>query len=449
MTRRTRVLGLSTIFVLAYTSSAFAQAAAPAPGKSPSEVAPDAPPTTPTPAAAQATEPAATPAPADAPPAAPVTTPAEVAPAAPPVTPGTFVPLKIENPSATLKLGVLAQPQFEAIGNADPSVGGRSYNLFVRRIRLLAGGTLFGKFEYFVDIDSPNLGKLNGETKSGPLFVQDAYVTWKAAEDLFKIDAGYMLPPLAHNAVQGAGTLYGLDYFGNTFRHNGVFGSPNDIGRDAGVEARGLVLDNHIEYRVGVFQGFRRPATAQPDPNPMNLPRGEAGARNTPRVAGRLQINLLDAETGFFYAGTYLGKKKILSVGASFDAQNDYRHWSIDGFLDMPVGPGVLTAQANVVKWNGHDFITALPNQIAYMAEAGYLIDAVQLSPIVRFEYRNTKTQTKANPDEARYGLGLAYWPYGHNINLKTMFTRIQPKADPVKLDGYNQFQLQWQLYFY
>ncbi len=453
MTRRTRVLGLSTIFVLAYTSSAFAQTAA---GKSPSEVAPDAPPATPTPAA-QAAEPAPAPAPApaDAPPAPPaaVAPPAEVAPPPPPA-PGAFAPLKIETPQATLKLGLLAQPQFEANGNSSPAVSGRSYNLYVRRIRLLAGGTLFGKFEYFFDTDSPNLFKANAETgaKSQGLIVQDAYATWKAADDYFKIDAGYMLVPGAHNALQGAGTLYGLDYFSNSFRHASAFNSGTDVGRDAGVELRGLVLDNHIEYRLGLFQGFRRPSV----PVVAGGPQAETVSRNAPRAAGRLQINFLDAETGFFYAGTYLGKKKVLSVGASYDTQNDYHHWAVDGFLDMPVGPGTLTAQVNFAKWNGGDFIpvqallpAALPSQTAFMAEAGYNIDAAQLSPIVRYELRNIKNQTQGNPDEARYSLGLAYWPYGHNINVKAFFTRVQQKADPAKLDGFNDFQLQWQLYFY
>lgn len=440
MTRRTRVLGLSTIFVLASVASAtsaFAQ------GKPASEVAPDAPPGT-------AAEPATSTTTASGTEPAPVVlaeTPAP-APAPPPPAPGAFTPLKIETPNATLKLGLLAQPQFEANGNMQPNLSGRSYNFFVRRIRLLAGGTLFKNFEYFFDTDSPNLFKGAAETgaKSQGLIVQDAYATWKAAEDYFKIDAGYMLVPGAHNALQGAGTLYGLDYFSNSFRHTGLFNSGTDVGRDAGAQLRGLVLDNHIEYRAGLFQGFRRPRSGT-----------EIESRNSPRFAGRIQINLLEAETGFFYAGTYLGKKKIVSVGASYDTQNHYHHWAVDGFLDLPLGPGTLTAQVNVSKWNSGNFLppnptsgaNQLPSQLAYMAEAGFNFDAAQISPIVRFEYRNMKYQTAGSPDEARYAGGLAYWPYGHNINLKAFFTRVQPKADPAHLDGYNDFQLQWQLYFY
>ncbi|MEO8900303.1 MAG: hypothetical protein ABI488_01765 [Polyangiaceae bacterium] len=50
--------------------------------------------------------------------------------------------------------------------------------------------------------------------------VQDAFVTFKPAANLIKVDAGFMLPPLSHNGVQGAATLYGGDYFVNTFRRN-------------------------------------------------------------------------------------------------------------------------------------------------------------------------------------------------------------------------------------
>jgi hypothetical protein len=272
------------------------------------------------------------------------------------------------------------------------------------------------------------------------------FVTYKPYEDYFKVDAGYMLPPLAHNAVQGATTLYGLDYFANTFRHAGAFGNANDVGRDAGVQLRGVIADGHVEYRAGVFQGLRQAATAT-----------QVNARNGFRYAGRLQLNAFDAETAFFYAGTYLGKKKILSVGASYDFQNDYHHWSVDGFLDMPVGSDGITAQVNFVKWNGDAFLQippvapataptpSLPNQTAFMGEAGYRIGAAEISPIVRFEYRRFVDAAPAK-HEARYGIGAAYWPYGHNINLKVFYNRVQPNTSP---HGFNQVNLQWQLFFY
>ena len=462
MGRKIQVCALSLLGAFGYTTSAFAQAA----GTTKAEASVGVAATEPAPA------PAPAPAAADAPPAAPAPVPAPtvvepapvVTPAAPPETPPptVFDPLKIESKNATLKIGLLLQPQYEAISSnvslppstvGDEAHKGMSNNLFIRRTRLLVGGTLFKTFEYFFDTDAPNLFK--GDTNiSGPampsngsgakggtgIIVQDAFGTWKAYEDAFKIDVGYMLTPGAHNALQGAGTLYGLDYFSNTFIHNTLLNTGagvNPAGRDAGLQFRGLVLDNHLEYRVGIFQGKRNAGTAD-----------QVAGQNMFRLAGRVQVNVLDAETGFFYAGSYLGKKSVLSFGAALDFQDDYKHWAVDGFLDMPVGPGGITAQVNVGAWKGKDFTTpALSNNVlAIMAEAGYRFDAVPISPIVKFERLSVSS---TDFTQTRLGAGLAYWPYGHTINVKGFYTHSATDLGPGDAIGQDQFQLQTQLYFY
>jgi hypothetical protein len=344
---------------------------------------------------------------------------------------------------------MLLQPQYEAIGS--PTANAVTQNLFLRRTRVLIGGTLFKVFDYFFDTDYPNLLKTTennaantADVKNTPgMNIQDAFVTYKPVHDVFKIDAGFMLPPLSHNAVQGATTLYGWDYFQNTFRSTGVFGTaaPDPVGRDLGVEARGLVLDDHLEYRVGMFQGLRNAST------PAVAATGTAaqvGGRNFFRVAARVQVNFLDAEPGFFYAGTYLGAKRILSVGASYDFQDDYKYWAVDGIVDLPAGPGVITAQVNLAQWDGGTFIAALPKQTAYMGEAGYLFSAISLSPILRFE--RLLVSNAALPDETRYVGGVAFWPFGHNSNIKAFYSRISASN---AVHDYDRFNLQWQLYFY
>ena len=94
---------------------------------------------------------------------------------------------------------------------------GFSNDLFIRRTRILVGGTLFGVLEYFVDTDYPNLFLQNvpasttdnttmpptttttaNALKNVPgMNIQDAFITWKAMGDMLKVDVGYMLPPLA------------------------------------------------------------------------------------------------------------------------------------------------------------------------------------------------------------------------------------------------------------
>jgi len=349
--------------------------------------------------------------------------------------------MKIELPNATIKFGFLLQPQYEAVGHA--TLNSATNNIYLRRTRIIIGATLFKNFEFFLDTDYPNLmkaaddtqGDVNNKAAAG-MNIQDAFATAKAG-DALKVDVGYMLPAGAHNAMQGAGTLYSWDYFSNTFRHGNVFHTAGDpVGRDAGIQLRGLLLDNIIEYRVGMFQGKRE-----------NVNATEVAGRNMFRGAARLQINLLDPETGFFYAGSYLGTKRVLSLGVAYDWQSEYHHSSGDVILDMPVGPGVLTAQADLSHWNGGTWVT-LPRQSAFMSEAGYLIDAINVSPIFRYEQRWVDHQTAAVPDEKRVGGGLAFWPYGHNINVKAFYTRVMPDM-PVTEHAYNQVNVQAQFYIF
>jgi hypothetical protein len=368
-----------------------------------------------------------------------------------------LMPAVIENETISLRLGLFAQPQLEIAGA--PDANKTSKNLFLHNVGVIFSGKLFDYFDFFFDVNYPSLFKVDptnqtgGTGKNSPgLNVQDAIVTLKPFgktrhANVLKVDAGFMLPSLSHNAVQGAFTLYGWDYFINTFRRNVLTNADpfksngqSPQGRDMGVQLRGLVFGDHLEYRVGLYQGLRVGL----------LPAGvgqeaEVGAVNFFRVAGRLQINLLDAEDDFFYAGTYLGTKKILSIGGYYDFQDQYKSGGGDIILDLPVGPGLISAQANVMYWDGGNFIQTLHPHTAIMAEAGYLIRALMLSPVARFEYLISHEPAASTPSEARYGGGLAFWPWGHTSNFKAFYTYVH--RDPAPQD-YSQFNLQWQVWF-
>jgi hypothetical protein len=374
-------------------------------------------------------------APAGTPPAAAVTPPAPSA---------STGPLKLEGKNANIKLGLLLQPQYSAVSSPAAGVSGYNQNLYLRRARILVGGTLFGKIDYFLDTDFANLflatpvagamGAANTALKATPgMNIQDVFATFHAIGDELKVDVGYMLPPMAHNSLQGAGTLYSWDYFGLTYQHTNAFGaSAPPVGRDVGVQLRGLVLNGMLEYRAGMFQGIRVPATAT-----------EIASRNFFRLTGRVQVNLLDAETGYFYAGSYLGAKRILSFGLSGDFQDNYKYFAVDGFTDQPLGPGILTAQLNFAYWNGGTTV-ALAKQSALMGEAGYNLPVqdFKVGPIVRFEHL---WGSGAVADQTRFALGAAFWPYGHTSNLKLFYSRINVTGD----NGVNQVNLQWQVYFF
>jgi hypothetical protein len=356
-----------------------------------------------------------------------------------PVPPATQLKIELGN-GTSMRFGLLWDAQFEALGN--PANDDLSKNLFLRRFALLVGGTVLTDIEYFYNSDFSDLFKASGVdgVKNGPGFAtKDAFVTYRAVGDQLKIDAGFMLPPGARNSHLGAVALHGLDNFKNTYRHAAAFGSSaNSFGRDTGVQLRGLLAGGLLEYRLGTFQGRRNP--------PLEGPPARAAARNSFRFAGRVQLNLLDPETGFFYFGTYLGKKQVLALGASADYQHasdgSYRAFAVDGALDVSAGPGGLTAEVDLIHRNGGSLVS-LPEQTAFEAEAGYRFDALRSSPIVRYEQRWVKN---APGDETAVGAGLAFWAYGQTSNLKAFYQRVSAESPG---SAYHQFNLQWHLAFF
>ncbi len=170
----------------------------------------------------------------------------------------------------------------------------------------------------------------------------------------------------------------------------------------------------------------------------------------TSSCAGRLQYNFFDAETGYFYSGTYLGAKKIFSIGAGVDLQDDYRGFGADAFLDMPLGSGVVTAQVDVASLDPGTFLSALPKQVFAVGEAGYKLGMFPISPIVRFERRSVTNPTPVANNETRFGGGVAYWFDGHSSNVKLFYTSVHPDTgvDPTAA-SYSAVNLQWQLFFF
>jgi hypothetical protein len=327
------------------------------------------------------------------------------------------------NDDVNFKLGVLGQFQADTIDN--PGTEPNTNNLFVRRLRLLFGGQVAKNVSFFVETDAPNLGKelAGGKNIQPSLILQDAYAEFRVA-DAFMLDAGLMFIPFSRNSLQSAATLLPIDYGTNTFNQSAP--TQSSTGRDTGFQARGYLVGNRLEYRIGAFQGMRN-----------------AVSDDAFRYAGRVQYNALDTESGFFYTGTYLGKKKTLAVGAAFDAQKDFHAYDADAFFDYPVGPGAVTAQVDYNRFDGGDTLTTLLKQNDLLIEAGYLIRALKLTPVVQFTRRDLADRTTG--DENRTGVGANYWWVGHNANVKALYTHIAPRG----LDKQHEFTVQLQIFYY
>jgi hypothetical protein len=321
------------------------------------------------------------------------------------------------------KLGVLGQFQADTITN--PVDDSNTNNLFARRLRLLFGGQVAKNVTFFIETDAPNLGKTVSGVKDiqPPVLVQDAYAEVRFS-DAFMLDAGLMFIPFSRNGLQSAGTLLLMDYGAYTFSDSAP--TQSTTGRDTGFQARGYLAGNRVEYRIGAFQGMR-----------------DANSDNAFRYAGRVQYNALETESGFFYTGTYLGKKKILAIGAAFDVQQNFHGYDVDAFFDHPLGPGAVTAQLDYTRYNGGTTLTTLPKQNDLLVEAGYLIRALKLTPVVQIARQDITDQALGTTN--RVAAGANYWWAGHNANVKGLYTRVSPTGAAAQ----NELTVQLQLFLF
>jgi hypothetical protein len=312
--------------------------------------------------------------------------------------------LEVKSPDgkSSIKFGIFGQFQAESLTTPDGNA--TSKDLYLRRLRICFGGTIMENLSFFADTESPNLGKLSklsdGSKAKGAsdMFFSDAYATYSFSNEL-KLEAGMMLLPVSHHAEQSSASLYGIDFGPYTF----VWNDPTScrLGRDYGLQARGYLGNNHFEYRLGVFQGLR----------------GE-NSTNPFRITARAVYYPFQHESGFFYSGTYFGEKKVLAIGASLDKQDDYLAYGADIFLDHPLAnKDVITAQVDYTKYDGGDFIAALPKQSVIFAEAGYYFHALKIAPFVQVNYDDMERESLN--DKHFLQAGLAYYVKGQTLNVK------------------------------
>jgi Phosphate-selective porin O and P len=328
------------------------------------------------------------------------------------------------NDDVNFKLGVLGQFQADVLRDTGTDVN--TTNLFVRRLRLLFGGQVAKNVTFFVETDTPNLGRTlaTGKNITPATIIQDAYGEFKHS-NAFAIDAGLMFVPFSRNSVQSAATLLPIDYGAYTFSQSAP--TQSSTGRDTGFQAKGYFLKNRLEYRIGAFQGLRN-----------------ARSNNALRYTGRLQYNVLDPEVGFFYAGTYVGAKKILAIGGAFDTQSHYHAYDADVFTEYPFGPGAFTGQLDITRFDGDVTLPTLPKQNDVLLEIGYLLRAIKVAPILQFVHRDV-VKLSTTTDETRTSIGANYWWAAHNANIKAAYTHIDPRG----LSTQHEFTVQLQLFYY
>jgi hypothetical protein len=345
-------------------------------------------------------------------------------------------PITVQTPPPlfSVKAGFLAQVQGQTIQEQTTSAQDANPNyslhwqrqIFVRRLRVILGGDIAKNTTFFFESDAPNLGKVNAtgvKDSKISMYVQDAYVQHTFMPELSLI-AGLQLVGISRNGLQSAASLMGLDYGSYQFTASGPL--DNSVGRDFGINFRGFLFDERLEYRTGVFSG-----------------------RNTNlysplRFTTRLMYCFKDKEKGIFYTGTILGKGEILSLGGGIDLQGSYSAFSFDAMSDFSTGNlGSITASVSLSFLNGGGsdkdstvFTGLIPKQSILFAELGYFFKDLNLQPYLKYEFQNVNAtvlkqvgatlatldlQNKLRSNQ-RFGIGVNYYLNGHNANIKLLY---------------------------
>jgi hypothetical protein len=310
----------------------------------------------------------------------------------------------------TLRIGYLAQVRAE--GEKSDTASRTSRNLYLRHIRLLVSGKLQHSLSFFLGTDSPNLGKTqsDGTKNNGDVGIFDFWITWAPRQELM-LDMGLIGTPNSHNSIQSISGMLAPDFSPYSFVSTPPTGAK--AGRDYGVQSRGYLLSDHVEYRVGVFEGYR----------------GE-GAKLDFRYLGRIVFDAFKAERSVYYSGTSLGVHRNLAVGLSADKQEQYRSRGGDIYFDYPLpnGDGV-TLQSDVVRYDGRTTFISFPRQDAWLAEAGYFSKATRLTPFVQIARLDFGPESLR--DRNQWLAGAAWFISGHALNIKAAFGKSREAAAP------------------
>ena len=427
----------------------------------------------------------------------------ETAPAKPP---GTMVPGVVnQGPSREVKLGpdtwfrfavqvqAWAQARQDRRTVAGTNDGTYGYDFFCRRCRFFTTGSVVKNVFFNFLFEASNVGKADPATgaKTAPTpNVLDAYGQVKFA-DAFWLSAGSILMPLTRNGTQPTTTYLSLEN-ANVDVSPILQGNSNVI-RDLGVQANGFFLDNHLEYRLGVFQGSRQPASAV-----------QTAGHNGPRVVASLMFDFWDPEVGYVNGGHYYGTKKVLGLMANWDYQSfrkdapglpaptspapapnqpagqdkdAYMGFSGAAFINLPLsgsgnprGGDEIAALLQFGYYNGGFMTNALgattnqgtyPNvlkQTNYLAEAAYYNHAMRFSVFGKYEMRKVSDDyiaalkaSQAIGNVTWIAGGLKYYLAPANLmNLTLQYERtIVNDAPSTQQGGFNTVTLAWQTILY
>ncbi|HTE52603.1 MAG TPA: porin [Kofleriaceae bacterium] len=365
-----------------------------------------------------------------------------------------------------IRPGLMLQSWTELLQDRVPQTNGDDgeyqFNTFLRRARVFFAGGIFNKVTYLLLLEAANFGKTvtapDGTAVKGfnTLLFQDAFFSINF-NPAFTVQGGLMLVPFTRNILQSTSTYLSLDVLTTTATFIAATQTSNL--RDAGLQLKGNLNEDHFEYRLGMFQGIRQGSGQE----------GAQGGKNSPRFAGYLQYNFFDPEIGYVFNGQYFGHKKVAGVSAGFDYQktdgtdvDPYLAFSASAFASIPLSGDAKTGGdevAGLVQFLHFDPGTTLapppaPGGVAEQndiaAELSYFNHAAKTSVFGKFEMRKNADEVFEGADLTIIGGGLKYFIAEAALNGTLAYNRIDsPNAPEGTTNPINQIVLQIQVAYY
>lgn len=336
-----------------------------------------------------------------------------------------------------------------------------------RRNRLGFLGTYNDKLSFYLQteyIDDKNINPLSVDVSDGSdedFYLLDAQIRYTPAENVDVI-IGKFKHSLTRENLEGCFNPLTLDrsYF--------VY-APFKTSRDKGVGVRTELFDHMLQLR-GEAQEGRTGDSSEGSPDPgSNL-----------RYTGRMHISFFDKETGYGYKGTYLGQKKVLTAGASYQYEKDavygdvtnlsdakdYKAYSYDIFGEFPSSAGTTTLSAAYLKVDFDNAYTgADPDFNSYGLNGerdGYYVKAGYMLP---FNVGHGKVQFFGRYDDFTFASlngfydnkvkftagGLNYYIDEDRIKITTQYSKTdfdKESATDLAMRDFNTFELYLQLRF-
>lgn len=328
---------------------------------------------------------------------------------------------------------------------------GDSTDTFLRRNRLTFSGQYNDYIGYYAQLEAGSDSRGGIDNRS--VFYRDAYLTYDHS-DALRFIVGRFKNTFSRENLEACLEPLTLD------RAEVIAFTPFAGTRDTGLAVWGNLANAAVQYRLMVADGRE----------------GDELVKDSPRMTARVHWSPLDPEFDYGYRGTYLGTRKIFTVGAAYDYQadvayadfpgrtnaQDYKGWTGDVFFEYPTAAGTVTLSGAYFDYDTGDAINLNPDPAlpvtteldAYYVKGGYMLPGKLGIGRLQFfaRYENSDYNLASGLfDQTWSGVGFNYYINGQQLKLTFEYDKIDfDEEDPTNasLQDYYQATLGLQLIF-